>query len=94
MSTKPNVLRAAMQGVQHADMPAQPAASLPTVPPAKARATIAPSRIGKRSVTAHFDPAVARQLRILAAEQERTVQDLVGEALNDLFRKFNKSAIA
>lgn len=95
MSTRPNPLREAMLGIQQ-PAPAPRARAIAAVEPApkKARQPVAPSRIGKRSVSAHFEPAVARQLRILAAELDRTTQDLLGEALNDLFRKHNKSAIA
>ena len=92
MSTKPNPLRDAMLGVQQ-----KPAPVVAIVPAAAARpapASIAPSRIGKRTVSAHFEPTVARQLRVLAAETDRTIQDLIAEALNDLFRKHDKSAIA
>lgn len=95
MSTRPNPLRDAMQATQHAAMPARQPLTMEAAPaPALRQAPPAPSRIGKRAVTAHFEPTVSRQLRILAAETDRTVQDLVGEALNDLFRKYNKSAIA
>lgn len=95
MSTKQNPLRAAMQTVQHADT----STTSMTVPAKTARAaskatSTAPSRIGKRSIGGHFDPEVSRQLKMLAAELERKVQDLVAEALNDLFRKYNKSAVA
>ena len=52
-----------------------------------------PSREGKSNVTGYFDPAVKRQLRILAAEQDTTIQALLGEALNDLFAKCGKPEI-
>jgi hypothetical protein len=42
----------------------------------------------------HFDPAVARQFKMLAAEQGRTIQDMLGEGLNDLFVKYKKKPIA
>ncbi|WP_408605848.1 ribbon-helix-helix domain-containing protein [Mastigocladopsis repens] len=42
----------------------------------------------------HFDPAVSRQLRQLALEQDTTVQGLLAEALNDLFEKYGKKPIA
>jgi hypothetical protein len=41
-------------------------------------------------VAAHFPEEVAWQLRELAVEQRGTVQDLLGEALNDLFQKYGK----
>lgn len=98
MTTKPNPLRAAMQGVQSAD--AQNVFSVVPTPvtqsrPAEApKAPVASSRAGKRAVSTHVDPAVQKQLRILAAELDRSHQSLLDEALNDLFRKYNKSAIA
>ena len=33
-----------------------------------------PARVGKRFVGAHFDPKVARQLKMLAAEDDRTIR--------------------
>lgn len=52
-----------------------------------------PGRQGKSNVTGYFPPAVKRQLRILAAEQDTTIQALLGQALNDLFAKFGKPEI-
>ena len=51
---------------------------------------------GPRSVkiAAHFSPAVHSQLRMLGATQRRTVQSLLGEALNELFRKHGRRPIA
>jgi hypothetical protein len=52
-----------------------------------------PSREGKANVTGYFPPAVKKQLRILAADRETTIQDLLAEALNDLFAKHGKPEI-
>lgn len=52
-----------------------------------------PSRDGKSNVTGYFDPLVKRQLRILAAEQDTTIQALLGEALNDLFAKYGRPEV-
>lgn len=52
-----------------------------------------PSRQGKRLIGGHFAPDVAKQLRILAAEEGTTVQSLLEEALHDLFVKKGKTAI-
>lgn len=91
MSTSPHVnkLKAAMQGM--AAVEALPAMEAPEAAPSSQRA---PSRLGKRVVSAYIAPAAAKQLRLLAAETDRSTQALVEEALNDLFRKYNKSAIA
>jgi hypothetical protein len=55
---------------------------------------IAPSRVGKKPVTAFFDPEVSRQIKKLGLDQDKTMQDLLQEALNDLFRKYNLPPIA
>jgi hypothetical protein len=44
-----------------------------------------PARVGKRLVGGHFDRAVSRQLRELAAREDTTVQALLAEAMNMLF---------
>lgn len=44
-----------------------------------------PSRAGKRLIGGHFDRAVSRQLRELAAREETTVQALLAQAMNMLF---------
>ncbi len=98
MSTKPNLLRNAMLGVQQADLPAV-SGGLATISPTPAtaappRTPVAASRVGKRSISGHVEPAVQKQLRRLAVDLDRSHQSLLDEALNDLFRKYNRSAIA
>lgn len=53
-----------------------------------------PGRAGKSNVTGYFPPEVKRQLRLLAAEQDTTIQNLLATALNDLFAKHGKPEIA
>ena len=53
-----------------------------------------PGRDGKSNFTGYFPPEVKKQLRILAAERSTTIQDLLAEALNDLFAKNGKPEIA
>jgi hypothetical protein len=49
-----------------------------------------PYRAGRVNVTGYFDPAVKKSLRLIQAKHpDRTVQDLLAEALNDLFAKYN-----
>ena len=57
-------------------------------------ANMAPSREGKKAVTGFFDPAVSRQLKQIALEEDSNIQALLREALNDLFIKRGKSPIA
>ena len=52
-----------------------------------------PGRKGKSNVTGYFAPEVKKQLRLLAAEQDTTIQNLLAEALNDLFAKNGKPEI-
>jgi hypothetical protein len=55
---------------------------------------VAPSRTGKKPVTGFFEPEVSRQIKKIALEQDRTMQQLLQEALNDLFRKYDLPPIA
>ena len=52
------------------------------------------SRATTRAVGGHFDPAVQRQMRQMALDKDSTVQELLREALNDLFVKYNRNPIA
>ena len=52
------------------------------------------SRAGMKAITGHFPPQVRYQLRLLAAEQDRKVEDMLAEALNRLFAAYNKPEIA
>jgi hypothetical protein len=59
--------------------------------PAGARAGSAkPYRVGRVNVTGYFDPAVKQSIRLIQAKHpDRTLQELLAEALNDLFAKYN-----
>jgi hypothetical protein len=52
-----------------------------------------PSKRGTMLVTQH-DPAVIKQLKLLAAERNTTQQKLVAEGLNIVFQKYGKQPIA
>ncbi len=41
-------------------------------------------------VGGHFTSELSRAVNILAAEQDKTVQALMGEAIDDLLRKYGK----
>ena len=51
-------------------------------------------RAGLVQIAGHFEPAVRQQLAIIGARQSRSQLDLIAEALNDLFVKYDQSAIA
>lgn len=53
-----------------------------------------PSRMGTRAIGGHFAPEVARALKILAAQHDKTVQTALAEALNDYFEKYGLERIA
>jgi hypothetical protein len=53
-----------------------------------------PSREGTAPITVHLPRVVRTQLKTLAAEQERKIEDMVSEALNLLFAKHRKPEIA
>jgi hypothetical protein len=57
-------------------------------------ANMAPSREGKKAITGFFDPAISRQLKQIALEEDSNIQALLREALNDLFIKRGRSPIA
>ncbi len=54
----------------------------------------APSRAGKKPITGFFDPEVSKQIKKVALDKDRTMQELLQEALNDLFRKYDLPPIA
>ncbi|MEP7245381.1 MAG: ribbon-helix-helix domain-containing protein [Gammaproteobacteria bacterium] len=53
-----------------------------------------PGRAGQTNVTGYFPPVVKRLLRTIAVERDTTIQDLLAEALNDLFAKYGKPEVA
>ena len=53
-----------------------------------------PSREDKRLVAGHFDPKVAKQLKLIAVEDDTTVQALLEEALDLLFAKKGRALIS
>lgn len=74
-----------LQDALRASARAEPAPS-----PAPPDRRLAPTKL----VGAHFPEPVRRQVRMLAARQGRTQQDLIAEALNDLFAKHKMAQIA
>lgn len=52
--------------------------------------TTRPSRQGKRVISGHFSPDLSRGLNMLAVEQDKTVQALLGEAIDLLMRQYDR----
>lgn len=81
----------------HATMKAAAAVPLPKKirrEPIDGRRGPQASRIGKAPITVFLEPQVRRQLKMLAAEQDTTVQELFARAVNALFAEFKKGEIA
>ncbi len=108
MSKKPS-LAAALQTYDRtpatsaavvAERPAsRPRVQVPRTRPAQkaeepAYSTQAPSRAGKKALIGYFEPSVSKQLKQIGLDRDTTVQDLLAEALNDLFQKYKKPTIA
>lgn len=55
---------------------------------------VSPSREGKVTISGAYDPAVRHQLKQIALDNETTIQQLLCDALNDLFQKYGKPTIA
>lgn len=47
-------------------------------------------RAGKKAVSGYFSPDLSRGLHMLALEQGTSLQALMGEAFDDLMRKYGK----
>ncbi len=56
---------------------------------AKEKDTTAKGREGKIHVGAYLDPAFRKSLRMVQAQTDSDMQELLSEALNDMFRKYN-----
>ena len=55
---------------------------------------IAPSRRGKKNISGYFAPEVHRQLRIIAAEEDKNLQEVLSDALNVFFESKGRPPIA
>ena len=71
--------------------PAPPAAEREAAPP---KGYYAATRAGRKKVTAALEPEAHKQLKLLAVDRSQTVEDLLREAVSDLFRKYGKPPIA
>jgi hypothetical protein len=87
MARKPS-LSDAVTSRDPAPVPPPPA---PAAPAAQARP---PSRAGRKGVAFWVDPDAGRQLRVLAATEDRTVQSLMEEALDLLFQNRGRYRLA
>jgi hypothetical protein len=61
---------------------------------AKAVKVVPPSRAGRVLIGGHFAPQVQTELKVLAAQERTTVQQLVAEGINAVFARRHKPQIA
>lgn len=94
--------RAAQKDAPEPPRPVPPAALATPKPRRAARASAPsaeeksfdrPSRRNTRLIGGHFKPELAKQLRILAAEEDTTIQALLEEAIHLLLTKKAKGRI-
>lgn len=90
MSKKSTSLKAAVMG----ESGVSPTSSNGEVSTAPVTRKSNPSRGGKKHVGAYFSPETTKQLKKLAADRETTLQELMREAINDLFQKNDLPPIA
>lgn len=81
-------MKSRFQGLKSTVAPEPPAAAAsepaaPAGPPKNSRA-------GKKAVAGYFSPELSRGLHILGLEQDKSLQALLGEAIDDLMRKYGK----
>lgn len=54
----------------------------------------ATGREGRQFVAAHVKPEVIKQLKMIAIQNDKTIQGLIVEAINEIFQKYGVSRIA
>jgi hypothetical protein len=89
MSKRSTLSQALRQASGKAEPPKPQAVAAPEI-----NASRVPSRRGKKTIAGFFDPAASRQLKQLALDEGSNVQDLLREAINDLFEKRGRARIA
>ncbi len=76
-------------GLKQKHGPSSKTSPAPTEPSESSRAVRNP-RDGKKAVGGYFSPAVSRALRQLALDNDTSIQALLGEAIDDLMRKYDR----
>ncbi len=60
----------------------------------KKGAPLAPSRMGKKGITFYLEPSAVKELRTISVEEETSLQALMIEAANMLFKSRGRAQIA
>lgn len=89
MSKKSTLSAVLASAAGKAQPPAKPAAA----PRQAANTSAPPAEVAKAAtvlVGAHYEPAVRRVLKLIEADTDRNLKQLLGEAINDLAVKYGK----
>jgi len=90
---RPNALADALRN-SGSTVAAAPAPDLPVPVEQEPPAASAPSRRNTKAITVHFPEEVRRQLKSMAAEEGRSMEDMIAEALNLLFVRHRRAELA
>ena len=98
---KPSLAEALQPMDRAANGSAKPAAKAPEAAPTarkrpagETRALVQPGRVGKKPLIGYYSPECIKQFKQITLDRDTTQQDLLAEALNDLFHKYGKAPIA
>ena len=92
---KPNPLSQGLSQQARQTLPvAALAAAAPEDTPLRTAKPVPPSRAGRVLIGGHFAPEVQTELKVLAAQERTTVQQLVAEGINAVFARRHKPQIA
>lgn len=91
MARKPSLTEALNSAGKTAEQPTKNTTQQKTKSKKSAVKTSGSSRVGKKLIAGHFDPDVHRQLKQLSVNADTSIQDLLAEALDDLFQKHGLS---
>ena len=80
----------AKRSLQDAFTPKVQSAAPVPAPQPEVHARRPPSRRGLKALTVWVDPAVHQQVRMMALEQGRSAENVLREAVADLFQKYGR----
>lgn len=52
--------------------------------------SVAPSRRGKKAVTVYFEPETVRQLKMIGIEADKSIQEMMTEAVQTYLKRHGK----
>jgi hypothetical protein len=61
--------------------------------PLTSEATTPPSRLGRKAISAYFSPEMSLAMHVCARKHGLSLQALMGEAFDDVLRKYGESPI-